>query len=81
MLQTWIWISFLALESHQVMWLRSLRLMSDDRRATQEVVLMATEKVEAAQKAAWQIACGATPESIIGGYRSLVRANRIRLAS
>ena len=42
---------------------------------------MVTEKVEAAQHAAGRLMLGATPDSVIRGYRSTVRANRKRLLS
>jgi hypothetical protein len=73
-------LSLLSIEAHHVMWLRSLKLMAGGSVANREAVLMTTEKVAAAQEAFWGVLQGATTDTVIGGYRSKVRANRKRLS-
>jgi hypothetical protein len=80
MLRTWIALTSLAVESQQVMWLRTLKFMAGGPKAERESVSMVTEKLEAAQQAAGRLILGASPESVIRGYRSKVRANRRRLS-
>jgi hypothetical protein len=79
-LRTWISLSLLAVEAHQVMWLRALKLMGGDRNAASEATMMITEKVDAAQDAMLRILQGAGSEKVIRGYRSKVRANKRRLS-
>ena len=79
--QTWISLSLLSLEAHQVMWLRTVKLMAGDDGARREAVLMTTEKLAAAQEAFWGVLEGATTENVIGEYRSRVRANKRRLST
>ena len=79
MLRNWIAITSLAVESQQVMWLRTFKLMAGGPIADREAIKMVTEKVEAAQRAAGRLMLGAKPDSVIRGYRRKVRANRRRL--
>jgi len=41
---------------------------------------MVAEKIAAAQNAGWQLMQGASPDSIVTGYRRTVRANKRRLS-
>jgi hypothetical protein len=80
MLRIWISLSLLSAEAHQVVWLRTWRLMAGGSSATSEAVIMTTEKVVAAQDAFWRLLRGATTDNVIGRYRTRVRANRKRLS-
>ena len=81
MLRTWIALTSVAVESQQVMWLRTLKLMAGGPMADREALKMVTEKVEAAQQTASGLMLGAKPDSVIRGYRRKVRANRRRLSN
>jgi hypothetical protein len=80
MFRTWLSLSHLAVESQQVIWLRTLKLMAGGPAAKRESLRMVTEKVEAAQHAAGSLMLGATPDSVARHYRAKVRANRKRLS-
>ena len=47
MLQTWFDLTMLAMESQQVIWLRTIKLARGTKRAHREAHLMVTEKVAA----------------------------------
>lgn len=80
MLQTWLSLSLLSIETHEVIWLRTLKLLAGHSGAHKEAVLMITEKVDATQEASQQALRGASAEKVIAGYRSKVRANKKRLS-
>jgi hypothetical protein len=70
----------LAIESQQVIWLRTMKLASGGPGAGAEANLMVSEKVNAATKAAFNLMSGHTPDSIVKSYRKTVRANARRLS-
>src|SRR6185369_10392191 len=72
MFRTWLSLSRLAVESQQVIWLRTLKLMAGGPAAKRESLRMMTEKVEAAQHAAGSLMLGATPHSVTRHYRAKV---------
>ena len=70
----------LGLESQSVIWLRLMKLAAGGPGAKAESDLMVAEKIAAAQNAGWQLMQGASPDSIVTGYRRTVRANKRRLS-
>jgi hypothetical protein len=73
-------LAMLGMESQSVIWLRLMKLAAGGPAAMAESDLMVTEKMAAAQKAGWQLMWGASPDSIVTGYRRTVRANKRRLS-
>jgi hypothetical protein len=73
-------VTMLALESQQVIWLRTMKLASGGPEANLEAHLMVSEKVEAAGQAAMHLLTGHSPDSVVTKYRRKVRANVRRLA-
>ena len=69
----------LAVESGEVIALRTIKLMSGD--AAREVRLMIGEKVDAAFETTAGLVCGITGNEIIEGYRQKVAANAHRLSN
>ncbi|MBN8941215.1 MAG: hypothetical protein J0H01_17045 [Rhizobiales bacterium] len=76
---SWFNLAMLAAESQQVIGLRMIRLAFGGPRADAESRRMVSEKVAAATEAAGQLMLGASPDSIVQGYRTKVRANARRL--
>jgi hypothetical protein len=69
----------LAIESQNVIALRTLKMASGDPDALNEAHLMVTEKIDAALEASMQLMSGSTPGSIIDRIREHVAANAERL--
>ena len=76
---SWLNLSMLALESHWVVLLRCRKMVSGGPAALDEAQLKVSEKLAASQRAAWRFLMGASPNSIVSGYRETVHANAIRL--
>ena len=76
---TFIPLMLLAVESSEVIALRSIKLMSGG--AAREVRLMIGEKFEAAFEASAGLFGGVTGSEIIEGYRQKVAANADRLGN
>jgi hypothetical protein len=69
----------LAVESQNVIALRTIKLLSGDYDAVSEAQLMVSEKVDAAVEAYWSIMSGSSAGSVIDRYRMHVAANAERL--
>lgn len=69
----------LAIESQNVIALRTLQFFTGDADWFREANLMVMEKVDAAVEAGMSIIAGSTPESVINRYRQHVAANAVRL--
>jgi hypothetical protein len=78
-IRAWGALWFLALETQQVIWLRTLRLAAGGAAAEREALRMVTEKVIAAHHTARRVALGGSPQAAVRHYRGRVRANRRRL--
>lgn len=70
----------LALESHQAAQLRLYRLSFGGVAAIDEAALMVREKIEAFGGAMGSAMTGGSVDSVIGDYRTIVRANIERLS-
>ncbi len=70
----------LAIESQNVIALRTLKFFAGDADSFREANLMVFEKVDAAVEAGISIIQGSTPESVINRYRQHVAANAVRLS-
>ena len=80
MLNPWYCASLLAFEAHDVMRLRTMKIVGGGSDAFSEVHLMITEKIGAAVEALCSLMFGGTPLSVIERYREHVAANANRLA-
>ena len=79
MLQYWMNMSLLAVEAQEVIWLRMFKLAAGGPSAQREAQRMIAEKFTAATEASGQLMMGASPESVIDGYRKKIRSNTRRL--
>ena len=79
MFKPWINLMMLAAESQQVIGLRVMQAALCGPKAKAEATLMVTEKIAAANHAVGRLMMGATPDSVVTGYRRKVRANSRRL--
>ena len=79
MLKAWINLTMLAAESQEVIGLRMMQAALGGPKAQAEASLMVTEKIAAASHAMGRLMMGATPNSVVTGYRRKVRANSRRL--
>ncbi len=70
----------LGLESQAVIWMRLMMFAAGGPKAQAEANLMVSEKIAAGMDAATRLAWGASPASIVTGYRRKVRANVRRLS-
>ena len=77
---SWWNLGMLALESQQVIFMRLMKLAAGGPAASAETNLMVSEKVAEAISASHRMMLGASPDSIVRGYRKKVRANARRLA-
>jgi hypothetical protein len=77
--KSWLDLTMLAAESQHVLGLRMLKLALGGAKAREEANLMVTEKMLAATQAATRLMLGASPDSVVKGYRRKVRANARRL--
>jgi hypothetical protein len=78
-LRAWSSLWFQAIETQQVIWLRTLKLAAGDAAAEREAFRMITEKLAAAQHTAFRLGLGDSPLGAVARYRRRVRANRRRL--
>jgi hypothetical protein len=79
-LQTWLDLTMLAMESQQVICLRTIKLARGGKRAHKEAHLMVAEKVAAAFLESGRLWMGARPSSVVKRVRTKVRANARRLS-
>jgi hypothetical protein len=77
--RSWFNLMMLAVESQQVIVLRTLKLAAGGKKAKAEARRMVTEKVVSIGEEVSKLAMGATPQSVISRYRKKVRANSRRL--
>jgi len=80
MFSSWFDMTMLAMESQQVIWLRTMKLASGGPEAGVEAQRMVSEKVAAASQAAMNLMSGHSPDSVVKSYRRKVRANARRLS-
>lgn len=80
MQKLWFEMAMLGFEAQQVFWLRAVAIAKGGKAGDREARRMVTEKVTAATQAAHRITKGASPESVVAGYRKKVRANARRLS-
>ena len=78
-LQTWFDLTMLAMESQQVIFLRTIKLARGGKSAHKEARLMVAEKAAAALQE-WASLEGARPSSVVKRVRKKVRANARRLS-
>jgi hypothetical protein len=69
----------LAIESQNVITLRTWKMISGDPDAMNEAHLMVKEKVDAAFEASLSLMSGSSPLSVVDRYRAHVAANAKRL--
>ena len=79
MLGSWLNVSMLTLESQWVVALRCRKMAWGGPAAWGEAQLMVSEKLAATQRAACRLMMGASPDSVVSGYRETVHANALRL--
>jgi hypothetical protein len=77
---TWTNLIMLGIESQQVICLRVAKLAAGGPQAALEAQLMVSEKILQGVSAGTKLMLGATPNSVVQGYRKKVRANAKRLA-
>ena len=70
----------LAVESQQVICLRTIKMAAGGKKAHREAHLMVTEKVAAGLHDRWRLMMGASTQSILKRYRKKVCANARRLS-
>ena len=68
------------MEAQHVMVLRLAKLAEGGSAAEDEAHKMVTEKIAAHTEAAFTLAAGGSPASVVRRYRSIMRANNKRLA-
>ena len=69
MFEAWFNLSLLAVESQQVIALRMMLAALGGPKVQAEATLMVTEKIAAANHAMGRLMMGATPDSVVTGYR------------
>jgi hypothetical protein len=69
----------LAIESQNVIALRTIKMFSGDPDCFDEANLMVSEKVDAAAEACFNIMSGSSAGAVVDRYRTLVAANAERL--
>jgi hypothetical protein len=79
MFSSWYNVAMLAVESQQVIWLRTLKLAAGGPGAQVEAERMVSEKIAAATKATVNLMSGQSPDQIVKAYRRTVKANARRL--
>jgi hypothetical protein len=80
MYRSWANLVFLAAESQQVIWLRTMKLAAGGAQAEAEAYRMVSEKFMAGGFEMGRLLLGASPDSVVKRYRGKVRANRRRLS-
>ncbi len=76
----WSNLAMLAVESQQVIALRIMKLATGGAEAQEEAHRMVSEKMVEANQATMSLMLGASPDSVVRGYRRKVRANARRLS-
>jgi hypothetical protein len=76
----WMNMAMLGVECQQVIWLRLMKLAVGGPHAETESNLMISEKMAAAADARKMLMFGASTDSVVKGYRKVVRANIRRLS-
>jgi len=79
MLAAWVGLAQTMIEAQQVIFLRTLKIMSGGRAAKSEATRMVSEKIEASFEAGGRLAAGRSTACVLRGYQKKVRANRRRL--
>ncbi len=79
MLDSWLAMTMLAIESNEVVGLRLAKFYMGGEAAWEEADLMISEKVAAGLEASASLLGGASSLAVINRYRELVGANRGRL--
>lgn len=80
MYRSWFNLMLLAVESQQVVWLRTIKLAAGGAKAENEAYLMVGEKFVAGGFELGRLMLGASSYSVVKRFRSKVRANRRRLS-
>jgi hypothetical protein len=80
MFARWLNMARLAAEANEVIGLRLAKLALGGSDALDEAFMMVAEKVAAGQRAAGSLMTGASPDSVVTGYREAVQANARRLS-
>ena len=80
MLNSWLNMTMLAAESQRAIFLRMMRISLGGRAGAREAARILPEKAMAMTVAAAQVARGASPDTVVKGYRSKVKANIRRLS-
>ena len=80
MFKLWYNMSMLAAELQRAIWFRLLQLSAGGPKARTEAKRMVSEKVAAAGQATRKLVRGASPNTVVKGYRRKVRANVRRLS-
>ncbi|KIZ44165.1 MULTISPECIES: hypothetical protein [Rhodopseudomonas] len=75
----WLAATMLAIESFEVICLRTMKLAGGDHAACREASLMVNEKIDASFEAMASMQSGASAASIVDRYRQHVAANARRL--
>lgn len=74
-------ISVANLESQRVIALRLMKLAAGGPAAQKEAQKMVNEKIAASLEATKTLARGGTPRTVLKRYRTIMRANALRLAA
>ena len=80
MFRLWPDLAMLAIQSQQVIWLRTMKLAVGGPLAHREAHLMVTEKMAAAIHESGRLMLGASTKSVVRRYRKRVNANVRRLS-
>jgi hypothetical protein len=70
----------LAIESQQVIYLRTIKITAGGKKAHREARLMVTEKLATGLHEGWRLMTGGSAQSVLKGYRKKVQANARRLS-
>ena len=79
MFESWVNWSMLVIESQQVIALRLMKIAKGGSNAFDEAYLMIAEKVAEAGTTAASLGGGASVNSVVSTYRTVVQANARRL--
>jgi hypothetical protein len=80
MIRTLYDLTLLAMESQQVICLRTAKIAAGGKDAHEEACLMVAEKVAAGFDESWRVMMGASTDSVVKRVRRKVRANARRLS-
>ena len=76
----WSNLAMMTVEAQSVIGLRMMKMAAGGPSANAEAMRMVTEKIQASQRAAFETMTGASPQKVLNGVHSKVRANRKRLS-